>query len=123
MVLRNNMGIIANNVANMNTPGYRGQNLMFQEYLSEPRGHDDALSFVYDSGQYQITDPGPLAQTNNPLDVALVGPGFIGVNGPGDQPSYTRAGNLTMRPEFCTRWWSTIPARIALISSSVPSSS
>lgn len=93
-VLRTDMQIIANNVANMNTSGYRAQNTMFSEYISDPRGSDEELSFVYDTAQYQVTAEGPLEQTNNPLDVALVGPGFIGVQGAGNGPSYTRAGNL-----------------------------
>lgn len=94
VTLRTNMGITANNIANMNTPGYRGQNMLFAEYLSKPRGYDDPLSFVYDRGQYQITDEGPMQQTDNPLDIALVGPGFFGVDGPGEGPAYSRAGNL-----------------------------
>ncbi|HRQ61733.1 MAG TPA: flagellar hook-basal body complex protein, partial [Alphaproteobacteria bacterium] len=77
MVLRTNMNIVANNVANMNTPGYRGQNTLFEEYVSDPRGSDDPLSFVYDYGQYEDTKQGPLSATSNPLDVALNGPGFM----------------------------------------------
>lgn len=100
MVLRNNMGIIANNVANMNTTGFRGQNLMFEEYLAKQRGDTvdraagDTLSFVYDRGQYQETSPGPVRQTGNPLDVALAGPGFMEIDGPGAQATYTRAGEF-----------------------------
>lgn len=94
MVLQNDMTVVANNVANMSTPGFRGQNLMFSEYISDPKKTDDPLSFVFDHGQYQVTDPGPVQQTNNSLDVALEGPGFIGVKGPGGEPAYTRAGNF-----------------------------
>lgn len=98
MAVRTNMNIIANNVANMNTPGYRGQNMIFEEYLTDPRGNDDALSFVYDYGQYDVTKPGPTTETGNSLDVALSGPGFFGVNGPQGQ-AYTRAGNFEMRAD------------------------
>lgn len=97
MVLRTNMNIVANNVANMNTPGYRGQYTLFEEYVSDPRGQDDPLSFVYDYGQYQDSKQGPVSATSNPLDVALNGPGFITVDGPGDAPTYTRAGNFQLR--------------------------
>jgi flagellar basal-body rod protein FlgF len=99
MVLNTNMNIIANNVANMNTPGYRGQNTLFEEYVSDPKGAIDPLSFVYDYGQYQDTKEGPLRSTGNPLDVALNGPGFIKVDGPGDKPTYTRAGDLHIRSD------------------------
>lgn len=99
MVLRTGMDTIANNVANMNTPGYRGQNTLFEEYVSDPRGIEDPLSFVYDYGQYQNTKAGPMSPTGNPLDVALNGPGFMKVDGPGDKPTYTRAGDLHIRAD------------------------
>ena len=94
MVLRTNMGIVSNNIANMTTPGFRGQNGLFAEYISDPRGSDEELSFVYDRGQYENSTPGPLEQTDNPLDIALVGPGFFGVQGPTGETVYTRAGNF-----------------------------
>lgn len=99
MTLRTNMEIVANNVANMNTPGFRGQNLIFSEFISDPKGADDPLSFVFDRGQYQITDPGPVQFTGNSLDIALEGPGFIGVQSPGGEIAYTRAGNFEMAPD------------------------
>lgn len=99
VAMQNNMQIIANNIANVNTPGYRGQNLLFSEYISDPRGQDDPLSFVENQGQYENTSPGPTRQTGNPLDIALNGPGFIGVNGPGGLETYTRAGNFILRPD------------------------
>lgn len=92
IALQTNMDIIANNVANMNTSGYRAQNLLFDEYLSDPRGTDDALSFVIDQGQYEVTEPGPVSQTGSQLHVALDGPGFLGIQGPGGQIAYTRDG-------------------------------
>ena len=101
MVLRTNLDIIANNVANMNTTGFRGQNLLFKEYVDQHRnvgdqGADDPLSFVYDQGQYEITTPGPVSFTGNPLDVSVIGPGFMGVQGPGEKTMYTRAGDFQM---------------------------
>ncbi|MCC6598360.1 MAG: flagellar basal-body rod protein FlgF [Alphaproteobacteria bacterium] len=94
MVLRNNMDIVANNIANMNTSGYRAQNLMFEEYVSKDKQDFDPMSFVYDRGQYKDTAPGSLTPTGNPLDIALTGPGFIGVQEPGGAIAYSRAGSL-----------------------------
>lgn len=94
MALHTDMNIIANNVANMNTPGYRAQNLVFAEFIADPRGGDDPLSFVYNERQYQNTTPGTVAFTGNPLDIALQGPGFIGVQAPGGGIAYSRAGNF-----------------------------
>ncbi len=95
VALEQKMALIANNVANINTPGYRGQSAVFREYVSEqPRMKED-VSLVYSYGQYQITDPGPIKITGNPLDVALVGPGFMGVQTP-DGVQFTRAGNFSL---------------------------
>lgn len=98
-VLQRNMDIIANNVANMNTTGFRGQNLVFEEYLSDPRFGDDPLSFVVDNRQYQNTDYGAFKQTENPFNVALNGPGFIAVQMPNGGTGYTRDGDFSMRPD------------------------
>lgn len=96
MALSRDMEIISNNIANLSTPGYRGQNLVFEEYLSDPKGTDDPLSFVNDRGQYEITTPGSVRSTSNPLDVALNGPGFMGVLTEEGETVYTRAGDFTM---------------------------
>lgn len=96
LVLRDNMDIIANNIANMNTSGYRAQNLLFEEYLEKERKDFDPMSFVNDRGQYDDTAPGTMASTENPLDIALAGPGFIGVLGPGGTVAYSRAGNMQL---------------------------
>ncbi len=98
MVLRTNMDIVANNIANMNTAGFRAQNPVFEEYVSKPV-NGDPLSFVSDYGQYQMTDPGPLTQTGNDLDVALVGNGFITVQMPDGSTGYTRDGSFHLRSD------------------------
>lgn len=97
IALRNQMDIVANNVANMNTTGYRGQNMMFKEFIEEPRGQEEDLSYVLDFGQYDNTAPGPHTLTGNPLDVAVTGPGFMGVLKNGEV-MYTRAGNFNIDP-------------------------
>ena len=99
MVLQTNMDIVANNIANMNTSGFRGQNPVFEEFISDPRHADDPLSFVYDYGQYQMTTQGPFDQTGNPFNVALNGPGFMGVQMPDGETGYTRDGNLQKRAD------------------------
>ncbi len=102
VVLRENMDIIAQNVANVNTPGYRAQNMIFSEYIQDPRYMKEDVAMVLDYGQYQMTDPGSLKQTDNPLDIALVGNGFLGITTPSGV-QYTRAGNLTMDAEGILR--------------------
>lgn len=99
LALQEHMQIVSNNIANMTTVGYRGQNMMFTEYLSNPRGKvdnpKDPLSMVLDYGQYQVTRPGPIKNTGSPLDLALSGPGFFGVQ-TADGLQYTRAGNFAL---------------------------
>ncbi len=95
VALEQRMALIANNVANINTPGYRGQNAVFREYISDQRRMKEDVSLVYSYGQYQMTDPGPIKVTGNALDVALIGPGFMGVQTP-EGVQYTRAGNFSI---------------------------
>jgi flagellar basal-body rod protein FlgF len=95
VALEAQMDIISNNIANMNTPGYREQNMVFTEYLAKPKGIDDPLSMVLDYGQYQKTEAGPMRQTDNPLDVALQGKGWLGVQ-TAEGIRYTRAGNFQL---------------------------
>lgn len=93
VTLRENMDIIAQNVANVNTPGYRAQNMVFAEYIVDPARMPEDISMVLDYGQYQMTDPGSIKETGNPFDIALVGNGFLGIETPAGT-RYTRAGNL-----------------------------
>lgn len=96
VVLRNAMNLVANNVANMSTPGYRAQNPIFKEFISEPKHDKDPLSLVSDYGQWQTTTPGTVQVTGGTYDVALSGPGFIGITAPGGETQYTRAGNFNV---------------------------
>ena len=82
MVLRTGMDLVANNIANASTPGYRTQTPLFAEHLADPKGGREAISMVTDYGQFDSTKEGPMRMTGGELDVALNGPGFFGVNGP-----------------------------------------
>lgn len=95
VALRRNVDIVANNIANMNTSGYRGQNLMFKEHISDPRGARFENSQVSTIGQYDNTEAGTMQATESPLDVAVDGPAFLGVVTP-DGVSYTRSGSFKM---------------------------
>lgn len=98
VALEEKMALIANNVANINTPGYRGQSALFKEFVSDQPRMKENVSLVYDIGQYQMTDPGPIKNTGSPLDAALVGPGFFGVQTP-EGVQYTRAGNFSLNAD------------------------
>lgn len=98
LVLDHAMTMVANNVANANTPGFRAQNPLFEEYLAKSNGYtgQNSLSMVYDVGQYDTTTPGSIQTTGGTYDVALTGPGFIGITTPSGDTQYTRAGNFTV---------------------------
>lgn len=75
------LDVVANNMANTNTPGYKGQEMMFREYLVPTRSTERALggklSFVQDVSVLRDTREGPLTKTDNPLDFALHGDGYF----------------------------------------------
>lgn len=98
LVLDHAMTMVANNVANANTAGYRTQNPMFQEYVAKHSEYtkEDPLSMVYDMGQYDTTTAGPLQFTGNTYDVALQGPGFMEIMLPSGAIQYTRGGNFNL---------------------------
>ena len=102
VALHEKMSIIAQNVANVNTPGFRAQNMVFSEYIKDPRHMKEDIAMVLDYGQYQMTDPGSIKETGNPFDVALVGNGFLGIETP-EGVRYTRAGNLIVDDEGILR--------------------
>lgn len=97
--LQQNMNVIANNIANINTPGYKANKILFAEYLDKPKGMKETISMVLDYSNYRVRENGPLKRTDNPLDVAVEGVGYIGVQGPGGQIMYTRNGAFALNSE------------------------
>jgi flagellar basal-body rod protein FlgF len=99
MVLERELDVVANNVANMNTTGFKADNSMFEEYLmpvareNRFRPADRQVDFVNDRGTWRNTSAGSIQHTGNPLDVAINGDGYITVQTAGGQ-RYTRSGSL-----------------------------
>jgi flagellar basal-body rod protein FlgF len=89
------MEVLANNIANLSTPGFKGEKMMFQEYLSKPPDGGDSSSYVVSQGNSRDMSQGNLTHTGNPLDVALDGAGFMTVTTPGGT-QYTRNGHLQL---------------------------
>lgn len=87
------MNVMANNIANASTNGYRGEHSLFQEYLARTGsiGMREKVSFVQDIGTFRDTHDGTLTLTSNPLDLALQGPGYMVLGDPA-QDLYTRTG-------------------------------
>ncbi len=97
MSLRRQLDVISNNIANMNTTGFKQQRMLFTEFLERPGMHEQ-VSFVQDRAVVRDLTVGGLTQTGNPLDVALTGHGYFTVdtvNG----PRYSRAGNFRLNDQ------------------------
>jgi flagellar basal-body rod protein FlgF len=99
MVLERQMDVVANNVANVNTNGYKADKSLFQEYLKTGAhednfvGQDRTVSYVLDNGTFKDFAQGPTEPTKNPLDVAIDGAGFLAVQTAAGE-RYTRDGSL-----------------------------
>lgn len=93
------MGVVANNMANANTPGFKSEQMMFTSYLAKTKSDQTPfgrkLSFAQDYGVLHDTREGPLTQTGDSLDLAIHGPGYYTVDTPGGQ-RYTRAGHFRL---------------------------
>jgi len=101
MVLERKLDVVANNVANVNTAGFKADRPMFEEYLRSGAhednfvGRDRNVSYVQDRGTFKDFTQGALEQTKNPLDVAVDGSGFLVVQTAGGE-RYTRDGGLQL---------------------------
>ena len=99
MVLERQMDVVANNVANVNTNGFKADKSLFEAYLRTGAhednfvGSDRAISYVLDRGTFKDFTQGPTEQTKNPLDLAIDGGGFLVVQTPAGE-RYTRDGGL-----------------------------
>lgn len=89
------MEVLANNIANLSTPGFKAEKMMFQEYLSKPADGSDPSSYVVSQGNARDMSQGPGSHTGNPLDIALNGAGFLTVTTPSGN-EYTRNGHLQL---------------------------
>ena len=74
MALRRQLEVVANNMANLSTPGFKAERMMFKQYLQDA-GQNTKISFVEDVATYRDLSNGPLATTGADLDIALGGPG------------------------------------------------
>src|ERR1700724_1246043 len=99
VVLERQLDVVANNIANVNTTGYKADRSLFEEYLNSGApednfiGRDRRVSYVQDRATFHDFSQGPAEETKNPLDVAIDGGGFLVVQTPAGE-RYTRDGGL-----------------------------
>lgn len=87
---------IANDLANVDTSGYRSERVGFEDLLYSS---EDGVSVGGGAGAVDAgatSGAGAIAPSTNPLAVALSGPGFLQVRGPGGGVALTRDGNLQL---------------------------
>jgi flagellar basal-body rod protein FlgF len=95
MALQREMDVTANNIANMNTAGYKTQSVLFLQYINKAQNGDEPLKQVMDYGMYRDMAGGSLKQTFNKLDVGIQGDGYFAVQTP-TGVKYTRDGGFAL---------------------------
>ena len=94
-VLQRRLDVAANNLANVNTSGFKADDLITEEVDDTGASADidpTNIRFVRDIGLGRDMTQGEIAHTGNPLDVAIEGGGFFMVQGTNGQTLYTRDG-------------------------------
>ena len=81
------MDVIANNIANVSTPGFKRDSAKFEEYVAMMRPAEgqkgmQPVTFVKDAGVTRDTGQGNIEQTGAPLDLAISGKGYFAVQTP-----------------------------------------
>lgn len=99
IALRQQLDVVANNLANATTSGYRGDRTLFQSYVNRLAVPGREIAFVQDRATYIENRQGPIGSTGNPLDLAIEGDAFFGVQRQGGPPGYTRDGRFKIRPD------------------------
>jgi flagellar basal-body rod protein FlgG len=107
------MRVIANNLANVNTTGFKRDRAEFEtlayQTMTAPGAPASAEnkyavglslgSGVNMTGTARVNTQGALSTTDNPLDMAIEGEGFFQVTRPDGTTAYTRAGNFSLSAE------------------------
>jgi len=95
VALSRELDVVANNIANLNTFGYKADGSLFEEYLSSSARTESGgrISYVRDRGLWRDMSMGPIERTGNPLDLAIDGDAMFAVQTPRGE-RYTRNGAL-----------------------------
>ncbi|MGN6374408.1 MAG: flagellar hook-basal body complex protein [Sphingomonas sp.] len=97
--LRRQLDVVANNMANVSTAGFKREDPLFHQYVERTGTTDDVApttALVLDYGTVHDTSQGSFQATGNPLDVMIDGPGYLSVQTADGGTAYTRAGYLKL---------------------------
>jgi flagellar basal-body rod protein FlgF len=92
MVLDRQMDVIAHNIANATTTGFKAT-AMLLEPVPVDAGERQRLDYVQDVGMVRDLRPGPVTTTGNPFDLAIESPGYLAVQTAAGV-RYSRSGQL-----------------------------
>ncbi len=97
------LDVAAGNLANVSTPGYKAERVVFSDWLSKQNGTDIAagdrtLAYVQDRATYRDQSQGAFTHTGNPLDFAIGGEGYFTV-ATARGTRLTRAGRFELQPD------------------------
>jgi flagellar basal-body rod protein FlgF len=104
IALHRELEVVANNIANLDTTGYKADGSVFEEFLMPSasaggfQGADRQISYVQDRATWHNLSPGPTRQTGNPLDVAIEGDAYLVVQTARGE-RYTRNGALQINAQ------------------------
>jgi flagellar basal-body rod protein FlgF len=97
------MEVVAVNIANVNTPGFKAQRVQFSDWLAPlkgtdaPRG-DRTIAYTQDRATWREQRAGTLTHTGNPFDLGITGDGYFTVRTPSG-PRLTRDGRFGLMPD------------------------
>src|SRR5687768_17336373 len=104
IALHRELEVVANNIANLDTTGYKADGSVFQEFLMPVAHHgnfhgsDQRLRYVHDRATWHNHSAGPTRTTGNPLDIAIDGDAFLVVQTARGE-RYTRNGALQINAQ------------------------
>ncbi|MEM6902945.1 MAG: flagellar basal-body rod protein FlgF [Pseudomonadota bacterium] len=96
------MDVLSNNLANINTPGFKEDRPLFLEFVEKLDGQEfrdinqRRMSLVSDYGTFTDFSQGDMTQTGGPLDMAIKGSGFFAIDIGGGGRAYTRNGSFQL---------------------------
>lgn len=98
--LKRQLEVVANNLANMSTNGFKSSQMMFVEHVVKSKGGERLISpkltYTRDiATRIDVTD-GAIETTGNPLDMAIRNEGFFVVRDQGGNEFYTRNGQFRL---------------------------
>ncbi|MBV9761643.1 MAG: flagellar hook protein FlgE [Acidobacteriaceae bacterium] len=89
------ISVVGNNLANLNTTGFKASSVEFQDLLYETLGSSQVGMGVQQPTTERVFSQGATQSSSNPLDVAISGQGFLIAKTPSGAIQYTRDGSLT----------------------------